>query len=344
MKTKYMLAILAIAIIIFAVGCEEKDKEPTGSEEETAEGRFIGGDEGLTISFLEGAPPAAGTYDGGGNNFGIAVEVENVGEADVAPADTLIEVYGFSPSDFSVANPADLKKQITTDLQGKDMDPQGNIQEGARDIVDFGSYFDYAGTLSGNSEFTIKAALCSKYMTYASTNLCVRKDLLDPRERGAVCEPNEDKTIESSGAPVKLDETLVHSVSGRNKISFAFTITKADEEAGEVYRWDDVTTNVLCDTGLVANQVPAQEDMVYVDVNTGMSEPGSILSCTGLDGANLDGHDSGYVKLYGTSRLINCVQDIPETALGDYTKELKIELTYEFKQYADDATLLVRHI
>lgn len=324
MNIKIVPIAFILALLVFASGCGENTENPAGGSTTTK--RFIGGTDGLVLEFLDGAPPAE-TYDGGNNNFGIAVKVENKGESAVTTQQAKLKLTGFLPSDFGVTA-QDMEEVLTTDLNGMDVDPQGNTLVGGTDVVSFGDTFDHDGVLSGNTPYSVQASICYQYTTKASATLCVEEDLLDPDSKGAVCEAeNSAITPDVSGGPVQLEETMTESVIGQNRISFTFTVKKATEE-GELFSPN---------SGACVEE-SQYEDTVYVVVNTGMA---GELSCTGLSGQNGQGTDSGSVKLFSGSRQIICQQEL--TDLGDYTKEANIDITYDYRQYAS-TEILVRHI
>jgi len=335
MKIKYALIITGLAVLLMLSGCGSEDGTDSDSGDTVAAGkRFIGGSLGLTVEFLDGAPPEE-AYDGGGHNFGASVKVVNEGETDVSVDKAELELTGFRPADFNV-DPETMLQMLNTDLNGKDMDSQGAILDGETDIVDFGSNFDYAGELSGNTNFPLKVSLCYEYGTRASANLCVEKDLLDPEHTtatGAVCDANSNLDIDASGGPIEVTD-MKEQVSGGNKISFSFLVAKANTDL-EIYSSEPAD---LC------NDENIHKDVVWIDVNTGLNGDGEILSCTGLDGLNENGHDSGYMKLFGGQRTVNCIQDIPDGSLGDYTTEIKIEMAYDVKDYTEEKSILIRHI
>ncbi|MFH1850531.1 MAG: hypothetical protein ABH879_10230 [archaeon] len=334
---KIILALISVTLLLVAAGCDSSQpatKKPGGSSSGVGTA-FIGGSSAIQMEFMEGAPPVE-TYDGGGNNFGIAVRVENMGEANI-PADKIrFTITGFDVSDFYTPASGTIAKtklnKTIMDLQGealsaRDIDPQGNELPGGIQIVDFGNDFDYKKKLSGNIDFPIQANVCYNYETRAVSKICVEEDLLDPVAEGKVCESNENKNVESSAGPILLSSSMLESAAGSAKIQFKFDIEHTG--SGSVYRRSE---KVNC------YEQTESRDYVKVTVETGI---GGTLSCAGLDGENGQGTDSGEVKLYSGKRTISCTQDI--TDLGDYEKELKIKLEYDYKENLA-TSILVKHI
>lgn len=308
---KIALVTLAM-VVLFILGCKEEvvEEKPVVS--------FIGGDKGVELSFLPGAPPDV-VFD---KNFpfSVGIQAENVGEWDITnPKDLTIKLIGINPADFGTSLEA-LKKDSPTALMGKHLDPAGNVIRGTLVNVEFPD-LQYQTEITGSVEYVLRAEACYEYGTKAVSRICILDDLLGvtrkPGEK-PICEPNEAKTVENSGAPVHV-LSVRESVAGPDKVSL--TIEIGHVGSGSVHqRFSECGSEI------------AQRDRVYVKVDTGL--PG--LSCSGLAAGN-----EGYVTLYGGKREIVCMQPLP-TPRGDFEKPISIELTYGYKDYIDKK-LIVKH-
>lgn len=311
MDKKYFLALVLIGTL-FIFGCAEEEVEIEVGK------AFVGGMQGLEISFTEGAPPDV-VYDMN-FPFSINVRLENVGEWDIVnAADTTVSIIGIDPSDFGVTL-ADLKKDSTVPLLGKRLDQLGNVVRGSIANIDFPN-LQYQQPVVGKVDFILRADVCYEYGTKANTKICVLEDLLGVTraiDEASVCEPNEDKPFENSGAPVQIT-SVRETATGVDRISVMFEISHVGD--GVVFRRD-----TECDPSI------ANKDKVYVKIDTGL--PG--LSCSGIEG----GGDEGFVTLYGGKRQIICTQQLP-TPRGNYEKPITAELTYGYRQHIDK-TLSVR--
>ncbi len=326
---KISLLVLIVAIVIIVAGCRPSGPGPGPSPGD----RFIGGTQGLAMDFFEGAPPDE-SYDGGGNTFGIVLRVENKGEDSVEPSEATFRLSGFLPSEFNVT-PAEMRANLTERLQGRDLDPNNNERPGGITQIEFGNNnFDYVGQLSGNTPFTIQASACYLYKTKASASLCVESDLLDFESSGSVCEANENKNLQVSGAPLQFESTLQESVAGSNKVSFTFNIRKV-KVTSEIFSPNTPEgpdgTNCIDE-----NQY---EDWVRVRVDTGLS---GNLRCTSLANTG-PGHADGSIKLFSGSRQVVCTQTLEQSDMGDYETEVQINLDYYFKDYKR-TDILIRHL
>lgn len=309
-SSKTVITILLIIIIISLSGCEE---------ETTEEGKaFIGGNKGLDIEFMDGAPPEE-VFDSE-YPFNINLRIENVGEWDIEDSsDATVSITGIDPADFGKSH-GFLTKDVDDSLTGAHRNPQGDAVRGTLTDVEF-SNLEYDGSIAGNVEFIVRANVCYGYGTKVNSKICVLEDLLGVTRRVGitdVCNPNEAKDYENSGAPVHITDFKETALSN-NKLSFSFKIKHVGE--GAVSR-----------EGTECSDSVTDKDKVYVTVNTGISG----LSCSGLNG----GGSEGETTLYNGERDIICTQELPESR-GNYEKQITISLEYDYEDHID-TTLKVK--
>lgn len=313
--SKYLYAILIICILFFVFGCDEEEEEKRAPTEKA----FIGGSRGLDLSFTEGAPPDE-VFDVN-FPFSINVKLENVGEWDINnPEDVTLSIIGIDPEDFG-KTATFLVKNSPVPMLGAKLDPQGNVIQGAITNLDFPD-LQYVSTVAGKVQFIIRASACYEYGTKANTKMCILEDLLGVTRKSiaeAVCNPNEPKSYENSGAPVKVSN-VKQTVMGTDRISLSFEIEHSGQ--GIVFR-----KGTECSTAI------ADKDRVYVKVDTG--EPG--IQCSGIGG----GSGEGYTQLFSGKRSIICTQQL-QTARGDFEKPITIILEYGYRQHMDKQ-LTVKH-
>ena len=301
------------AMLIFVVGCGQQE-ETTVTTGGTS---FIGGSDGLSLEFMEGAPPAE-VYDAN-FPFSVNVKVENIGEWDVAKEDISVKITGIDPADFGSP---ELLKQPLDDLNGAQKDPQGNIIQGTISNLDF-SGFQYEGTVSGSVQFNIRAETCYEYGTRAQSQVCIKKDFLGTTGEAGLCEASEAKPADNSGAPVQV-EKLTESVMARNKISFLFDIAH-------------IGTGTIHEMGTSCNTTMVKKNRVWVNV----TDPAlGIIECSGLDAGSTA--TEGFVTLYNDMRSIRCTLTIDDANLDDYVKVINMELKYGYKEHTD-TPLVVKH-
>ena len=149
--------------------------------------------------------------------------------------------------------------------------------------------------------------------------MCVLNDLTDIDEDD-LCDPDEKKDVESSSAPVKVED-LKEEVAGTRKIAFSFDIVHKDE-------------GFISQLGSSCNDDIPFEDKVFVEVSTGLAG----LTCTGLTDGTAT---TGYVKLFGGKRKVICKQDLAGIT-GDFEKKAHITLKYDYKKY-EEKQVIVKH-
>lgn len=332
MKLKLLKIIAAIVMIIsflFIVGCEV-DTSSNSDTSTPPQSAFIGdGSDSFSLSFVDGAPPQE-VFDANKFPFSVNVQVENLGEWDILdPTKFSLELSGIDPTVFNDPN---LVLESSQALIGKKRDLSGTIIDGS--ITNF-VYpgFSYTPELQGNAQFVIKADACFNYGTKAVvTNMCVKRNLLDTLDN-SVCTVNEEKSVESSIAPVKIVD-FKESALADNMVSLTFAIEHSG--SGNLYLKDSG-----CDSSI------QKKNVVYFSIDTGKN---SGLHCQGLQDASgnaLPNSIEGYVTLYpsGSSlrRLITCTQEFTESDLKDYTKVVNFQLEYDY-EVSTQKEILVRHI
>ncbi|MBW2977255.1 hypothetical protein KY331_00260 [Candidatus Woesearchaeota archaeon] len=314
MASKYLYAILIIGILFFVFGCEQEEKETVSIGK-----AFIGGANGLDLSFTEGAPPDE-VFDVN-FPFSINVKLENVGEWDITnPNDMTLSIIGIDPGDFG-KTPAFLVQDNSVPMRGAKLDPQGNLIQGTITNLDF-TDLQYASTVTGKVQFVIRASACYEYGTRVNTKVCILEDLLGITRKSieeAVCNPNEAKDYENSGAPVQVSN-VKQTVMGTDRISLAFDVEHVG--TGTIFRKDTECSTTIAD-----------KDKVYVKVDTG--DPN--IKCSGLEGSLAE----GFTTLFSGKRAIICTQQLP-TPRGDFEKPITITLEYGYRQHIDKQ-LTVKH-
>jgi hypothetical protein len=303
---KKIIALILVLGVLFLSGCSDNKGKTSKNNP------FVGGTEGLVLSFQKGAPPEE-VYDGKNFPFSVEVNLKNNGETNIKKEDVLIKIKGISPSDFGLLD-SDFTKYPTDDIGATEKNPEGTITEGMENVVTFEN-FNYQGQIAGNTPFSIWAEVCYKYSTKAQVpEFCIKENVLSTVDK--ICKVDEQKTVFSSSAPVQITN-FIEEPMGKGMLRFTFTIKH--NEKGYVYK-----QGTKCDPNSRAN-----ENKVYVTVNTGL--PGT--ECSGLSEGTAT---SGYVVLYGGEKVVWCRQ--PISATTDYTKAAEITLDYD---YLDDISTSV---
>ena len=309
---KKTITLIVVLLLIFLAGCTKK-------EESAVVGKaYVGGTQGLAISFLPNLPPNE-VFDTD-NPFSISVKIENKGEFEVPSGAAIVSITGIRAEDFGV-NSNNLLESSAEDMSAVRIDAEGNIVSGGYTTIDFPE-MNYAAKVSGSLSFPIRASVCYEYGTNAQGQLCIRKDLRGVTGQAGVCDPNRQVPAENSGAPVQITN-IRQNVAGSNKIDFFFTVKQTGTSVDSLFR-----------AGSRCDSVLANRDVVFVSVE----DPGlGTLTCSGLKDGTAT---SGYVTLFNGEREIRCSQTI--TTPEDAITPVKVSLTYGYKQYVD-TQLKVKH-
>ena len=309
MKTLQILVLFSITLLLF--GCGEKD------ETSNTQSPFVGGTNGLLVTFMENYPPPE-VFDGGQDPFDIVLRLNNEGEFDIPASQLRVRISGIQSTMFGKVD-GQLNQVFPTEIKGKYKDFEGNIIEGAEETIEF-TDLNHGSSLAGTISYTIWADICYLYGGTATTKLCFMKDLRDTGdERCAVTGP---KQVDNSGGPLQVT-SFNQNVMGTDKIGFTFKIEKRGN--GEVYK------DTLADCN---NDEYEDRNKVWVEVETEQAG----LICRGLR----DGTDStkGYARLTSQGALISC--DQPANVATDF--EAPVNIVFKYK-YGEDVNsgLLVKH-
>lgn len=293
---------MALVMLLFAIlllsGCEQGQ---TNTMDTSAS--FIGGNDGLKFSFAESVPTDEVMEKVG---FGIALQVNNAGEAEIPIGKIKFTISGIVADDFTKID-SDLSKINTIAYTPNKKTLDGQIIPGTEDYFSFGD-FNYKHDLQGNMQFTLNAEACYDYYTNVVTKICVRKDLLKSAANpGTGCEVKGEKIVQNSGAPVQIT-SLSQTPAGPNSIRITFNIEKIG--TGEI-----VTECGTTDYNKL--------NKVDVTIDTGLPN----LVC---DALTLDAYGKGTVQLFGGKRTVTCTQTIDN--LMDYEKVINLKLDYKYSE------------
>lgn len=313
MDFKKLLIILVISALLTVTGCQEN-----GESEVSLSEPFIGGQNGLLMSFIPGAPPEF-IFDEGNLPFGISLKLENVGEDDIEVTDGYVEIAGINPVDFGKGSQADLVKPFPNDMAAAKKNFDGTVLPGGQTIVEFGE-LKYMPNLHGNTDVKMRADLCYNYKTQTSTKICVKGDLLSDVEGKDICIVNEEKQPFNSGGPLHITQ-LREAPIGTDKIQVSFTVDHVGNPSNSFYavsadKCDDTITN-------------PERYMVYVNVVSDIN--GKFPKCDGLEMPTAD-RSAGYVRLFeGEPRVVTCTLDV--SGIDSTFEELfEVDLDYKYLQ------------
>lgn len=304
---KLVLALMILTALLVACA-------PSG-EQAAAVSPFFGGTDGLKMTFVESAPPSTPILDQSRVPFDVVLNVENVGEWDIAnPSDAVFTITGIAPSDFG-KTAADFSKPSGLPLNGIKKDAQGNKLPGTTMQIAY-TGLSYIGKIAGSQQLTIAANSCYKYGTRATSKICVRNNLLSPSAGG--CTIQGAKELFVSGAPVSV-ENFQESVESANRVAFTFNVVP--KGTGSYYQLGSSCAEEI--------SKKTKKNKVKLTVDTKLGTP---AVCKFQDESeNAINSNSGYVTVFGQSRIVRCTQELASSELGDYEKVIDLMLEYDNK-------------
>lgn len=310
-----------MVMIMFMFGCSSSDGKDVGPSSTP----FVGGETGIDMSFIEGAPPDE-VFDNSQYPFSVSLKLENKGEADVSKDEAYVKITGINPNDFN-KTPADMKKNLVEDLEATKKNFDGSILNGGITISEFND-LNYEPDVAGNFEGPrIRAELCYNYKTKTSTNICVKEDLLGNEGSKSICEVSEDKDPQNSGAPIHITK-VTEQPMGTDKIHVSFVIEHVGDANDRFFK-----------KGTDCADTPTNTDRYKVYVHVTSDINGVKASCTGLQEPSSD-NSAGYVTLFNKApRTVVCSFDI-SSASGEFEDLFTVELEYRYMQFIEKAILV----
>ncbi len=354
LRLKSIFTPIFILLVGFLVSCTAPT--PTGPEPADLTTAFVGGNDGLVISFIPGLPPdqivdssTPGLETQG--NFKIGLQLENVGEHDIdlGRGDKMVvSVEGINPIAFGV------QPETFTFRNAEFLDRPFRAKEKLADTVFPGDRIrllfpkatgggttptaealNYLGTLPGSQTFTVQANACYTYQTLAATKLCLTDELFRRATPGQtqVCTTGL-KPVENWGAPVKitrLEQTPIRfTPEGRpESLSIVFDI----EQSGPGQIFDPVF--FVDTTGITRTTRPVLQSDSCTRIPIGLENIVRILL------AETDA--PGTVVAGRTFSAINCFPDNVRLINGRATVTCDVLIDPALNRFADvEDTLIIK--
>lgn len=302
MKTRgifYFVFLVLILSLSGIQGCPTKDEEK--GEEEL--GAYIGGTDGLGISFVEEEPPET-VLDNNQDPFYITLLVENNGEYSIPAGKIIATISGISKDAFGMSS---LNAKSKSELFGKTK--FGNeVIEGGVDNLQF-DQANYKHDLSADFSTQLRADVCYNYQTKSLVKLCLKKNPVQRKQEDICLVTNENVDAENSGAPLQISG--INSRGSSDSVTFTFTVE--NKGTGEAYE-----NNAFTDSCMVKSD---KQDKVNVKV---VSESGKLAIKCGV----LENKDYGIIRLVDNRKTISC--SFKTSALQDTAFEEPFEITLDY--------------
>ncbi|MCD4759951.1 hypothetical protein K8R33_03615 [archaeon] len=295
---KKIAFLVVITFVLLISGC---------SEDVEIEGPFIGGTDGLEISFVDGAPISQFTAN---SDVPIKIGLKNKGEYDLPENSVEVALYGLAMSDFSLSS--DYVSVVPGILGTK----KGLIGEGAQVNVDMG-IINYQGSVSGEYiNPTLHARVCYPYRTEAAVTACISSSEIVEGGGESVCVLGEERINSQrvSSSPIQIT-SFVEEVYGIDEVKFNMEVE--NKGFGDVYM-DDFSCESLGDTIVKANKANKIHFRVIPE----------DVSCVSFDG--IEGNE-GYLKLTAGTKTLRCTMPVENTG-ANYQREITVFLDFEYVQ------------
>ncbi len=320
--------LILVFVVITLTGCSSGTQTTTGKA-------FVGGTEGLKMTYMPGSPPAT-IVDGGNSGFGIVVKLENVGEYNIKANDGYVKILGLEAGTYGETKYADFKQNFGSDINGAVKNYDGSVRNGQTATVEFGD-LKYIPSIAGDLQQNVYAEACYKYQTRVATQICIKKDAQQMLNNNKICDVEGETNPQNSGAPVQIT-SLKESFAGNGKIGVTMTISHVG--TGDAFFKDSVSE---------CNDVETNTDRDKVKISFKPVQIGSANiypKCTGLSEANA-GSSEGFVRLYRdnsgkATATLYCTIDAGSVN-SIFEVPLEATLSYKYLQHIE-TPLNIRHV
>jgi hypothetical protein len=311
MKTRGFYAILFVMILSLSgiEGCP-------ASEEKTTTGAYIGGTDGLGISFVSEEPPMS-VLDNNQDPFFITLLIQNNGEYTVPAGKIIASLSGINKDAFGLDS---LNVKSVNDLFGKNKIGE-EIIEGSLDQLQF-DQANYKYDLSADFSTQLRADICYAYETNSLVKLCLKKNPIQRKQEDVCSVLNENVAAENSGAPLQIKD--VRSRGGSDSVTFTFIVE--NKGTGEVYEPGTFFDNCI--------KNDMKKDYVILKIK---DEGGKLDIKCGILGNN----NEGTIKLINNMRTVSCTVKTSGLQESAFEEPFEIILDYFYKESISTNLLVV---
>ena len=296
MDKKILALVLVFSIMFMGAQCSTTQQTNTG-------GTFIGGTEGIKISFKDTMVSEFQQSD----SVPVNVVLNNKGENDLGIGDAKVKLFGVDLSNFGLTSAGTYKGTSGLLKKVSSINPEGSEQE-----INFGD-MKYAQQVVGNDiSYTLRAKVCYPYKTNALSGVCMTSQALS-KVGTNICSLSGEKVAKGdvSSAPIQIT-SITEETRGSDQVKFNIKIENKGD--GEVY---SVTSN--CD-GLDKDSIKALDNKNKISYN--------IVAPTDIK-CGSDETSRGEITLVAdskgaTSYTLTCWKPVSDV----YEDKLNIQLSY----------------
>jgi hypothetical protein len=319
MRTSLVI-IPTLALLLLLAGCSGNTNQNKPTDP------FIGGNIALNLYLQNGMPPPT-IYDGGKYPFGVNIVLENVGEADLGPGTenpyVTARLENILPAIFGITD-ADLHQVLGERVNGRKKNFDGSTLGGMVANFVFAD-LNFQGKLQGNDQVTIRGTVCYDYSNTATTQICMKADMLENVQDSTLCSLTGEKVVYNSGGPIHVTKVIQNPL-GNNKAQINFEISHVG--TGEFYGRSATED---------CNPSVRNTNKYYVDLNVSVQDPNGRVTCYRLNNGQ-----SGRIVMYGgTPQIISCtIEHIGTTSARVYSDILTIRTFYRYGQFVEQPILI----
>lgn len=296
--------LLLFVFLIVLAGCASL----TRTQQPESEGAFVGGTQGLSMSFVEGEPPAR-VLDDGQEVFFITLMLRNEGEFTVPTGRIISSLSGISQDAFALKS-LDAKSDFVLESKSKSRDA---TLPGGQEEISFGEA-KYKPDLPADFPIDLRADICYDYQTEAVTSICLKKNVLARDELEDNCMiDNPSLKVENSGGPIQISN-VNERPGGNNKVRVSFDVS--NRGIGAVYEPNTFTSS--------CGGNEDKKDTMFVEISSTSNK--YKIACSRFGNTN-----RGLVRLVNGVKTVNCEVDTSGLQETSFTDFLIIKSTYMYR-------------
>jgi len=328
------LLIMVLLSLFFLAGCSSgKEAFVNGV------GGFLGGNTGLKVSVMEGAPPQV-IQASGIVPFSVIIPLENVGEALVGTGTDnpliLVRLAGIMYNNFGLT-PETAAKTLNAKLEPAKKNFDNTVLPGEISYVSFDN-LAYKPAVFESLSLPIRIEACYDYESYATTQFCMKRDVLESWEDASICTLRGLKPVGSSGAPLHV--TMVEEAPiSNNTVQINFMI----EHLGDGMFFYRDQYKDLFDACVFSDMNP---DIYKLEVFVEPVQKNAYdVKCLRLDNKLDGGGAYGVVRMFeGAPLTISCfLTRTKPMGVRVYTDLLNIRLRYRYGEFIEVPILIQGH-
>lgn len=295
-KRHFTLLVLFSLVLIIGQSCESSNK---------GEGVFLGGSQGLSLNFLDDAPPISGNFQN--EAFPIDIQLANKGETEIGQGSAIVYLTGAIASSnvFTSTLPSLMTSNVEFISPILDSD-KGLVEDSI--VVPLGDA-TYRGEILGDSiPVDVRASVCYPYSTKVQLN--------------EFCVPSTSRTA-NSDTECTIDPAVNLIKEKDNSGAPVHVVSLKEQEGPDFVRITLDINNV--GSGQVVNTCQREITRDNLD-NVRVAMPQNYL-CTFKDGES----SSGLVELRSGHAVLRCKRDINNPG-SSFKEPLALTLNYNYMQ------------